>query len=148
MDELCFYLTDKINKLCLIVLFCYASSFSLQNLPISQKFFPQKKFHIWYFILWRVVFSFWFGKRHNTKHLSAGPGTCLCMFYMRYSQIFQCTEESGKCVTFIHDMLTVETFTLLSNIDTNLYAENTVIFHLWSLGIWYYKMWKKRNRKI
>jgi len=54
----------------------------------------------------------------------------VCMFYMQYSQVFQCTEESGKCVTFIHDMLTVETFTLLSNIDTNLYAENTVIFHL------------------
>jgi len=59
----------------------------------------------------------------------------VCMYYMRYSQAFQCTEESGKCVTFIHDMLTVETLTLLSNINTNLYAENTVIFHLCSLGI-------------
>ena len=54
----------------------------------------------------------------------------VCMFYMRYSQVFQCTEESCKCVTFIHDMLTVGTFTLLLKIKTNLYAESTVIFHL------------------
>jgi len=24
---------------------------------------------------------------------------------MQYSQVLQCTEESGKCVTFIHDMI-------------------------------------------
>lgn len=89
MDELCFYMTAKIYKLCLTVLFCLLIMFCqfifLANLSIIIEIFSTK--NIPYMILHSAnsIFSFWSGKRHNrTRHMS------VCMFYMcthRYSNV-------------------------------------------------------------